>query len=299
MEKIRAILQGYHALRTSSTMCPYRPTNVYENIQHDLRLMNYLEKHMESFEAALAEYIASPSPTFLYEWIEYGISTLCRLLYDDDLYADMKKYWPLFFEGPDLYEGYEISYENTRKTIELLRKESPISKCDDPVILAIHTNIPCDCVYMCSYCEQMETAWKQKVMQRYTHPMNIFLYKEHRVPFLRVWIAAHPTYSSCLWPPTKIYHQTPRYGSQPSVWITDFAEMCAYVKEARKKYKQGGKTPIQCYDELCHDLQSLFYRLRVTDSDMILFIALWNHMDMIPLWIRYEKGRCHEILKML
>ena len=75
--------------------------------------------------------------------------------------------------------------------------------------------------------------------------------------------------------------------------------MCLYVKDSRKKYKQGGKTPLQCYDELCRDLTFLFWGLRVTDSDLTLFMKLWNQLEIVPIWIRYDRRRCREILAML
>ena len=304
MEHIRSIIKEYHALRTTRTVSHWY-TNVYENIQHDLAMMNYLEKQVESLETALASYIVSPPPSFLQEWLTYGIDYLRRSMYDDHLCADIRLNWPLFFEGPETFDIYEISYEKTQKTIAILRKNSHIHECNDPAILAIHENKECDCYYMCTYCEKMERAWKKKVMQTYAHPMNIFLYKEHQETFLKKWLAAYPTYSSFVWPPKKIYYEgyLPRNSSNDNhnqyIHITDFADMCAYVKETRKKYKKGGHTPIQCYEELCDDLKRLFHVLRVTDSDITLFMALWNHIDIVPLWIQYEKRRCQDILKML
>jgi len=298
MEKIRAILQDYHTLRTSRkpTPWPYGYTNVYENIQHDLLLMNFIETRVEPLEAALAEYIASPPLTFLQEWLEYGMNTL-RSGIHEEVRADMKQNWPLFFEAAE-WEGYEISYEKTKQTAETIRRACHRYEYDDPEILALHANKSCDCVYMCSYCEQMAEAWKTKMTRTHTHPNNVFLHPEHQAPFIKKWIAAHPA-SSFPWPPTKVYHQTLRYGPYPSTCITEFAEMCLYVKDSRKKYKQGGKTPLQCYDELCRDLTFLFWGLRVTDSDLTLFMKLWNQLEIVPIWIRYDRRRCCEILAML
>ena len=39
--------------------------------------------------------------------------------------------------------------------------------------------------------------------------------------------------------------------------------------------------------------------ISATDSDLTIFMKLWSKMDMIPLWIAYDKARCKEILKML
>lgn len=303
MEKVRGILQMYHALRTSRSVAPwsYGYTNVYENIQHDLMLMDVLEKQVEPLEAALLEYVTSLPPGFLQEWLEYGMNDL-RHRIEEEPCESMKANWPIFF-GDEEWEGYEISYEKTRKTVETIRNACNTYQYDDPDIVAIHEGKECDCFYMCSYCEQMERAWKKKMTDMHTHPKNVFLHASHQAPFLKAWLAAHiavhPTELGISWPPMKLYHRPSRYDVSRSVCITDYAEMCVYVKKTREKYKQGGKTPLQCYEEMCRDLQCLFGRLRGTESDLVLFMTLWNHLDMVPLWIRYDRRRCREILEML
>ena len=152
-------------------------------------------------------------------------------------------------------------------------------------------------MYMCSFCEEMEERWAKKVKQLYSSPNNIFLHKELQMPFLEKWIKQHPTYSEFQWPPNKIYFQG--YDVREHKRITDFAEMCEYVKERRKNYKKGGKTPLQCYHELCYDILGLFNYIDNTESDITIFMKLWNQIEIVPLWIRYEKARCKEILKML
>ena len=58
------------------------------------------------------------------------------------------------------------------------------------------------------------------------------------------------------------------------------------------------KTPVG-YDELGRDILSTFHYISANDSDVAIFMKLWSKIDMIPLWIAYDKARCKEILKML
>jgi hypothetical protein len=304
METIRNIIQGYHTINKSRKTTHWY-TNVYESIQHYLTIIDYVEKQIEPLEKALTTYIES-KPNIVKEWIKYGLTHMMRYMNMNItmkitikewncILPDMKERWPLFFQ--ESFEGYEISFEKTLKVIENIRTKSNIQLCDDPDILAIHTNKKCNCMYMCSLCEEMEEQWSKKVRQKYSSPTNIFLHKEHQAAFLEKWIQQHPTYSEFQWPPQRIYFQD--YVMNDYKRITDFAEMCSYMKEKRKKYKQGGKTPIQCHDELCYDIQGLFNYINTTDSDMTIFMKLWNQIEIVPIWIRYEKERCKEILKML
>jgi hypothetical protein len=297
METIREIIQGYHTINKSRKNS-YWYTNVYENIQHYLTIIDYVEKHIEPLENALTTYIES-KPNILQQWIQYGLQDMTKHLTMRDcsyLLPDMKEHWPLFFKE-DTFEEYEISYEKALETIKIIQTKGYVYNCDDPDILAIHKNKPCDCMYMCSLCEEIGELWYKKIEKMYSRPMNIFLHKEHQAPFLEKWLTQHPTYSEFQWPPTKIYFQ--RYETWECKRITDFAEMCEYVKERRKNYKKGGKTPLQCYHELCYDIQGLFNYIDSTESDITIFMKLWNQIEIVPLWIRYEKQRCKEILKML
>ena len=301
METIRHIIQGYHTIKKSRKTTAWY-TNVYESIQHYLAMIDYVEKHVEPLEKALTTYLES-KPDILQEWIQYGISHMTRYMCMNMninkwnvMLPDMKKRWPLFFQE-ESFEGYEISFEKTLQVIENIRTKSNIQFCDDPDILAIHANKKCNCMYMCSLCEEMDEQWAKKVKQMYSSPTNIFLHKEQQLPFLKKWCSAHPTYAEFQWPPQRVYFED--YDRWDYRHITDFAEMCQYVKEKRKKYKEGGKTPVQCHDELCYDIQGLFNYMNSTDSDMTIFMKLWNQIEIVPIWIRYEKERCKEILKML
>ena len=151
---------------------------------------------------------------------------------------------------------------------------------------------------MCSYCEEMEMAWSKIVRNRYANPKNIFLHKNIQSEFVEKWCSTVHD-DSFKWPPTKVYYQGSLISGYKNVCITDYADMCAYVKETRKKYKQGGKTPLQCSDELGRDILSTFHFISIHDSDLTIFMKLWSKIDMIPLWIAYDKARCKEILKML
>jgi hypothetical protein len=265
-------------------------------------MIEYIEKQVEPLEKALTAYIES-KPYILKEWIQYGLTHMMRHINMNMsmkeykcVLPDMKERWPLFFQE-ESFEGYEISFEKTLTVIENIRTKSNIQFCDDPEILAIHTNKKCNCMYMCSLCEEMEEQWAKKVRQKYSCPTNIFLHKEHQAAFLEKWIKQYPTYSEFQWPPTRIYFQG--YDAWDHKRITDFAEMCEHEKEKRKIYKQDGKTPLQCYHELRYDIQGLFSYMNHTESDVTLFMKLWNQIEIVPIWIHYEKQRCKEILKML
>ena len=303
MEKIREFITSCQTVHWSKKSYHWH-TNVYENVQHAVRGIEIVEKNVEIVEQALTEYLESKKQkSFIREWLLYGIQLLSREFvpysYANDLPPDVKEVWPLFFDDTML-EGYDISYPKTKDLMKMIREKSSISLCDDPDILAIHKDKKCNCMYMCSYCEEMEVAWHKKVRSMYATPKNIFLHKNVQSEFVEKWCSTVHNYPF-KWPPTKVYHQGSIYyvSGYNNVCITDYADMCAYVKETRKKYKEEGKTPLQCCDELCHDILSTFHFISATDSDLTIFMKLWSKIDMIPLWIAYDKARCKEILKML
>ena len=75
--------------------------------------------------------------------------------------------------------------------------------------------------------------------------------------------------------------------------------MCAFIKEDRKRYTVQGKTPIQCYETMPHDIQWVFNSININDSDFTIFMKLWPKIELIPIWMAYDKPRCKEILQML
>jgi hypothetical protein len=100
--------------------------------------------------------------------------------------------------------------------------------------------------------------------------------------FVEKWLAANQTYSAYKWPPTKVYFQGEYYRPYHKDPITDFADMCAYIKHDRERYKQGGKTPLQCHDELSRDLQALFNYIYPTQSDIAIFMNLFKELNGFP-----------------
>jgi hypothetical protein len=302
MEKIREFIKSCQTLHWSKKSYHWH-TNVYENVQHALRGIEIVEKNVEMVEQALIEYLEKNQnkTTFIKEWLLYGIQLLSTEFvpysHGVEFPPDVKEVWPLFFDDT-IFEGYDISYPKTKDLMKMIREKSSISLCDDADILAIHKDKKCNCMYMCSYCEEMEVAWHKKVRSMYATPKNIFLHKNIQSEFVEKWCSSNRDYPF-KWPPTKVYYQGSLMSSYKNVCITDYADMCAYVKETRKKYKEGGKTPLQCCDELCHDILSTFHYISANDSDLTIFMKLWSKIDMIPLWIAYDKARCKEILKML
>lgn len=308
MEKIREFITSCRTLHWNKKSYHWY-TNVYENVQHAIKGIEIVEKNVEMVEHALTEYLEEKrtdpkkAKSFVREWLLYGIQLLSREFtpysYANDLPPDVKEVWPLFFDDTT-FEDYDISYQHAKDIMKMIREKSSISLCDDADILAIHEGKSCNCMYMCSYCDEMEIAWGKIVRNRYANPKNIFLHKNIQSEFVEKWCNTVHDYSF-KWPPTKVYHQGSIYhvSGYKNVCITDYADMCAYVKETRKKYKEGGKTPLQCCDELCHDILSTFYFISANDSDVAIFMKLWSKIDMIPLWIAYDKARCKEILKML
>ena len=300
MEKIRDFIKNYKTILQNKKFYLY--TNVYQNITHELACMDYIEINLEMIEHALETYVATctTKENFLKEWLLYGIDLISKYL--NDPYAiitdEIKELWPIFFKGEPFFQGYDISYYNTLDTREHMRSMCFISRCTDEEILAIHKGKECDCMYMCSYCEEMESAWEKKVKQTYSSPTNIFLHPKLQSEFVEKWLSTNRTYSDYVWPPKKVYYERNSYHSKDKP-ITDFAEVCAKIKENRKKYKEGGKTPLQCYDNLCWDIQGLFNTLQPTQSDFTIFMKLWNKIDLVPIWLRYDKVRCKEILEML
>lgn len=300
MEKIRDFIKKYRAIKQTRQFYVY--TNVYQNVTHELLCMDFIENNLEMIENALETYVASctTKENFLREWLLQGIQETSRHINDDSLpiRPDLREMWPIFFDEP-FFQDYDISYHNTRETHKDIRTMRSINCCTDEEILAIHKNKGCDCMYMCSYCEKMELAWEKKVVQNYSSPKNIFIHPSLQSEFVEKWLAANPTYSAYKWPPIKVYYQPYTWRSRHDTSITDFAEICAEIKENRKKYKEGGKTPLQCYHELSCDVQGLFNYLQPTDSDFTLFMKLWSKIDLVPIWLRYDKARCKEILEML
>jgi hypothetical protein len=298
MEKIRELITSCQTVHSSKKSFHWH-TNVYENVQHAIRGIEIVEKNVEMVERTLTEYLEkNKNNTFLKEWLQYGIQLLSTEFvpysHGVEFPPDVKEVWPLFFDDTTL-EDYDISYPKTKDLMKMIREKSSISLCDDEDILAIHKGKKCNCMYMCSYCEEMEVAWHKKVRSMYATPKNIFLHKNVQSEFVEKWCSSNRDYSF-KWPPTKVYYQVSGY---KNVCITDYADMCAHVKETRKKYKEGGKTPLQCCDELCRDILSTFHYISINDSDLTIFMKLWSKIDMIPLWIAYDKARCNEILKML
>lgn len=308
MEKIREFIKSCQTLQRNKKWYHWH-TNVYENIQHDLTIIDMVEKNVDMIEQALSQYLdekrydPNKTKSFIKEWLQYGIQLLSKEFvpysHEMEFPPDVKEVWSLFFDDT-IFEGYDISYQKTKDLMKMIREKSSISLCDDEDILAIHKDKKCNCMYMCSYCEEMEVAWHKKVRSMYATPKNIFLHKNVQSEFVEKWCSTVNTFHF-KWPPTKVYYQGSQYhvNGYKNVCITDYVDMCAYVKETRKKYKQGGKTPLQCCDELCRDIQSTFNYISANDSDVTVFMKLWSKMEMIPLWIAYDKARCNEILKML
>lgn len=307
MEKIREFIKEYQIIQRSKKSHHWH-TNVYENINHELKCMEFVEKNIEMLENSLETYLkeSTTKETFLREWLLYGIQQVNTYLHSSNqlLPSDIKEVWPIFFadDAEPFFEGYEISYYNTREIQDNMKNMLSIDNCTDEDILAIHKDKRCDCMYMCSYCDEMERVWEKRVRQMYDYSSNIFLCSKQQSEFVEKWLAANKTYSGYKWPPAKVYYdsyyQHGLVGYKKTV-ITDFAEMCAYIKETRKKYKEGGKTPIQCHDELCRDIQGVFNYIQPQHSDLMIFMKLWSKLELIPIWLMYDKARCKEILKML
>jgi hypothetical protein len=301
METIRTIATQYQAIQKNKKSYGWY-TNVYENITHELKCMNFVEKHYERVEAALDTYIeeSRKKPTFLREWLVHGLHQITQYIYNSHLIMtpDIKEVWPMFFEETP-FEDYDISYDSACDTLNKMKDKLQMRHCDDEEILAIHKNKRCDCMYMCSYCEEMESQWKKKVHDMFSSPRHIFLRPALQDEFIEKWLAANKTYSAYQWPPTKVYYQGDVYKRYSITTITDFAEMCNFIKNNREQYKQEGKTPLQCHDELSRDIQYLFGSIRPNQSDIAIFIKLWNKIDIVPIWLNYDKARCKEILEML
>jgi hypothetical protein len=299
MEIIRDFIKKYKAIQQNKRFNLY--TNVYQNITHELKCMDFIENNLEMIETALEAYVVTctTKENFLKEWLVYGIDLISKYLNDPYLLVtdEIKKLWPIFFEEP-FFEGYDISYYNTRETQDEIKSMRSINRCTDEEILAIHIGKACDCMYICTYCDEMEHAWEKKVKQMYGSSTNIFLHPKLQSEFVKKWLLANQTYSDYVWPPKKVYYERNDYHSKDKP-ITDFAEVCAKIKENRKKYKEGGKTPLQCYDNLSWDIQGLFNTLQPAQSDFTIFMKLWNKIEMVPIWLRYDKARCMEILEML
>lgn len=299
MEKIRDVIEKYKLIKRNSN---FWYTNVHENITHELARMELIEKNLEMIEHTLETYITTctTKSTFLKEWLLYGIHLISKYLNEPNFAVtdEIKQVWPIFFKGEPIFQGYDISYDNALDIRETIKSMCSIDRCTDEEILAIHKNKKCNCMYMCSYCEEMEDAWSKKVKNTYGSRTNIFLYPALQSEFVEKWLAANPTYSNYVWPPKKVYYERNGYDSRDKS-ISDFAEVCAKIKDSRKKYKIGGKTPLQCHDELCRDIQGLFNTLQPTQSDFTIFMKLWNKIEIIPIWLRYDKARCKEILEML
>jgi len=301
MEKIREIAKQYQLIQKNKKSYGWY-TNVYENIKHAMICMDIVENHLETVESILEAYIinAPQNPTFLREWLLYGLQHITQCVHSHyiPMIPDAKELWPMFFEETT-FEHYDISYYSAQDTLNKMKAKLQLQHCDDEDILALHKDKRCDCMYMCSHCEEMESRWKKKVHDLFSSPHHILLRPALQAEFVEKWLAANPNYSAYKWPPTKVYFQGEYYRPYNKVPITDFAEMCVYIKHDREKYKQGGKTPLQCHDELSRDLQALFNYIQPTQSDIAIFINLWNKIDLVPIWLNYDKARCKEILKML
>ena len=301
MEQIREFIKHYKLIKRNKQHCWY--TNVYENITYYLRCMDFVEDNLEMLEHELETYAATctKKDNFLKEWLLHGIKITTKYVNESHLLTkEIKPLWPIFYSNSaePFFQDYDISYHNACQTQKDLKTMSSINRCTDSEILAIHENKNCNCMYMCSYCEEMEFAWEKKVKNTYSSRTNIFLYPKLQSEFVEKWLAANQTYSDYTWPPKKVYDEGDPYRSDGKP-IIDYAEMCATIKENRKKYKSGGKTPLQCHDELSHDIQGLFNYIHPTDSDFTIFMKLWNKLDLAPVWIGYDKARCKEILDML
>ena len=190
MEKIREFIKSCQTLHWSKKSYHWH-TNVYDNVQHALRGIDIVEKNVEMVEQALTEYLEQKkTKSFIREWLQYGIQLLSKEFtpysYANDLPPDVKEVWPLFFDGTTL-EDYDISYQHAKDIMKMIREKSSISLCDDADILAIHKDKKCNCMYMCSYCEEMEIAWQKIVRNRYANPKNIFLHKNIQSEFVENW----------------------------------------------------------------------------------------------------------------
>jgi hypothetical protein len=306
MEFIRQFIQQYKSIprkKSSTFWC----NNVHDNVEYSLKVMDFIQKNIGKLEESLEIYLKKEINTsyFLRDWLQYGIKLVAAHV--DVCYIslppDTEEIWYMFFDvDHPTFEGYDICLQHAQKWVKERNEMYSMFKCDDKDILAIHENKKCDCWYMCSLCEEQEMRWKKMVDQRFVPPMNIFLNKEIQSAFVEAWLAKHSVNAIKKWPPTKVYYQRTslqhRYYSakQP---ITDFAEMCAIIKEDRKRYKEGGKTPIQCYENMPHDIQDLFHSIQINDSDFTIFMKLWSKLELVPIWLGYDKPRCKEILKML
>ena len=301
MDAIHDIARRYQAILKKKNHNWY--TNVYESVAYELESLEFIEKHLETVEQIVEKYATDSvkQETFLREWLTYGLQKITIYVHSPYLtmIPDVKEVWPLFFTE-STFEDYDISFDSAKETVTNMSHMMDISHCKDEEILAIHKDKKCDCMYMCSYCDEMEMKWKKKVKEMFYSPRHIFLNNALQAEFIEKWLLANKSYSNYKWPPAKVYYDCDTgFRSFPHKIITDFAEMCKFIKDSRKKYKVGGKTPIQCCDEMCGDAQWLFRTIRPSQSSISIFIHLWNKIDLVPIWLNYDKARCKEILKML
>jgi hypothetical protein len=307
MDRVREIIvECQEAIKTPPNNTPYF-INVVENIDRQLKLFSIIENNFDILQDAKEEYIKqskTPSATFLRDWLEYGIKIITTYFdkaltcneYPNTLPPDVKEQWPLFFEETNC--TYEISFYKTKERIDRVLSEGNIKNCTDEEILAIHKDKDCDCPYICSICHTMETQWYKKVKSYYISQNNIFINTSLHSEFIQSWILENPTYNTFKFPPTKLYFIDISYREKDR-YITDFAEAYSKIKKDREIYNVQGKTPKQCYDDLCNTISYYVSQIKKSDSDFSIFMFLWNKLDIIPIIIEEDKKRCLEIKEML
>jgi hypothetical protein len=308
MESVRQFLLQYKSIPRKKLQYDWH-NNVHDNVEYSLKVMEFIEKNMEMLEESVESYLkmGRSSSYFLKDWLQYGMNVLSAHLrgHKDKLPDDVAETWKLFFdEDFPTFEGLTISFQATKRLVKERNDMCSLYNCDDKDILEIHANKKCDCWYMCSLCEEQEYAWKKIIEKRFSFSNNIFMDKSSQDAFIEKWVLKHSINDIHKWPPTKVYYEASHYQSRYMLnekkEIHDFAEMCALIKKDRKKYKEiQGQTPIQCYESMSHDIQQFFNSIQVSDSDFTIFMKLWNQLELVPIWLAYDKARCKEILEML
>ena len=308
MDKVREIIVDCQEA-TGKTSDTYYYVNVGENIEKQLKLFSKIENNLDILEKQVEIYIQNNSITtenFIREWLQCGIDKLTNYFdsaliskeYTALLPPDFVEQWPLFFE--ESYNKYEISFDKTKEIIDSIISQSCIHMCKDEDILAIHKDKDCDCPYMCGLCDTMERAWYKKIKADYTRPNNIFMNPLIKSEFIDKWLLENPTYNNFKFPPTKLYDIDISHRDRTKYrYITDFVEACKKIKRDRESYKQQGKTPKECYDNLRHTISYHFSRIKKSDSDFKIFRFLWNKLDIFPVLITVDRERCLEIKGML
>jgi len=258
-------------------------------------------------------------------WLTYGVTigshayacdSVCGYITKKPVPVEFEKHWQLFFRKSDDDADiitlndleFDISFKHYGKLMTDMAAECSISRCDDPDILDIHKDLPCNGGLMCILCEEQQEQWIKIVTKRFKSLRNIFINKECFAEFIKLWICAVKGMSDkeqesikYCWPPVRMHTIHERWRSAETTLYVDecISQLLKYREDLYYKYKTRPKVEF----ELIQDFQRIFEEYKIPYNALgeggnrynEIFLFLTNILPKLSYMLAADLQRCKEL----